>query len=879
MSSVSVIFDADTGRFVSNVGNAEKSVVKASEQVAKAKNATIEWTQASVEAAKAAGASYEQLNRIMTRGSARLASITEQNATRIINARNREIVKTKELTAAQAELSKVVSIERAKEQHSWKSGAEITRRQMASGLLRATSGKSSLRAAEVFSTMLPGFDAIASVAFPIVGAMAFGTAILGAVNGLMQMEQEEYKVKQAQDAFGLSVQQTFGSYREKLLQAQIQTDDLTGNHLDKLQKELQLIDAQDFDNLSSAFGKLAKNATTVLQTIKANWLDTFGALFTSGHWGAVGSKGVAASMAQFQFKYQSALANQDPAAAQKLLNDAQDREEVLAAQMDQVLQHRDELAGTSAPFGTPSAASFSGFSTKTDQAQAQKTWDALQALKAAGINVDSAGDLKKQREAEQTYLDMLADDQSLVYKTRTQNQIHRNNLKLQYSQANRANATSSGNVQQQAAETIMRGLEMTLERGKASGKYQSAGDVEGFWASAMRRYGNGLPSKTNPYLKSDVERQYYVAQTAAARELTDGLKTFERWTQTLDAKGVEKMRQQGVDAARQKREQDALTDAAAKSSLSSTLDSIKSLVTHGYISTGEGAQQEMSAYQQYGRSTGLLTANNPEGAQLRAHIEQLELETEPVIDQLFDHIRVEAQQTSEKIKQITETFIDGFNDQLANGMTGQKMSFGGVFQQAAHGLAKTGLERMEGLLFGGKGKPDGSQSKPFYIKSAESKSGIQSILGGGKGSGSGSSGGLFGNLLGWANNNDWLGSHMGSPFGKGGFFDGGGGSFLSSIGGLFHFALGGPVAAGVPVVTGELGREVFVPSTPGTIIPHSQAFGSTNNVSIDARGAHDPAQTYAAVHRAMRPYVAMSGPASLAAQADHRRRTPQHSKR
>lgn len=59
---------------------------------------------------------------------------------------------------------------------------------------------------------------------------------------------------------------------------------------------------------------------------------------------------------------------------------------------------------------------------------------------------------------------------------------------------------------------------------------------------------------------------------------------------------------------------------------------------------------------------------------------------------------------------------------------------------------------------------------------------------------------------------------------------------FSGGGGLFGFltgrASGGNVNAGQPVVVGEAGREVFVPSAAGTVIPNSKAGGQVNNVSI-----------------------------------------------
>jgi|TARA_R100000479_G_scaffold85717_1_gene41797 hypothetical protein len=69
----------------------------------------------------------------------------------------------------------------------------------------------------------------------------------------------------------------------------------------------------------------------------------------------------------------------------------------------------------------------------------------------------------------------------------------------------------------------------------------------------------------------------------------------------------------------------------------------------------------------------------------------------------------------------------------------------------------------------------------------------------------------------------------------------GGGSFLGGL--LPGRSSGGRVNAGMPVMVGEAGREVFVPQSSGTIVPNNQVSGSTNiNFTIntvDAQGVDE----------------------------------------
>jgi hypothetical protein len=78
----------------------------------------------------------------------------------------------------------------------------------------------------------------------------------------------------------------------------------------------------------------------------------------------------------------------------------------------------------------------------------------------------------------------------------------------------------------------------------------------------------------------------------------------------------------------------------------------------------------------------------------------------------------------------------------------------------------------------------------------------------------------------------------------------GSGGFLGAIGGFFSKlgkrAAGGPVGAGMPYLVGELGPELFVPNVSGYVQPNGGG-GVSMNVSIDARGATNPAQMLVAM--------------------------------
>jgi hypothetical protein len=240
------------------------------------------------------------------------------------------------------------------------------------------------------------------------------------------------------------------------------------------------------------------------------------------------------------------------------------------------------------------------------------------------------------------------------------------------------------------------------------------------------------------------------------------------------------------------------------------------------------------------------------------------------IASIYDTVIEKAQQTTAQIKQISTQFIDGINTELAKGMTGQKTDFSGVFRNASQSLAKTALEKTEGTALGalGLGKRDGSSaSQALYVQMANGPlsglpdfsklpSGLPPILGpnGQTGIGSATST-VTGGLLGMLNDSNWVSSLFGGKlFGSGSLFGG-------------HFAGGGDVMGGMPIDVGELGPERFVPYTNGRIIPNNELNTGGTTVHIDASGSNDPAQTEAAIHRAMGQYLPQM--AAIATRANH----------
>lgn len=195
-----------------------------------------------------------------------------------------------------------------------------------------------------------------------------------------------------------------------------------------------------------------------------------------------------------------------------------------------------------------------------------------------------------------------------------------------------------------------------------------------------------------------------------------------------------------------------------------------------------------------------------------------------MVDSVWDELIVKAQHTQEELQRVASQFIDGLNTELAKGMTGQNTNFGRVFQGAAEGVAKTGLQTLEGsalkaLGLGSAVKRDGSSAAAALFVQMAGGSPDNSLLSafsrgssGGSGGGSGAGGGLFHGLMGFLNDSDWAGGLFGGKlFGSGGAFD--------------HFATGGNFPALAPIDVGELGPERISFPVPGHVTPNSQMGG------------------------------------------------------
>lgn len=189
-------------------------------------------------------------------------------------------------------------------------------------------------------------------------------------------------------------------------------------------------------------------------------------------------------------------------------------------------------------------------------------------------------------------------------------------------------------------------------------------------------------------------------------------------------------------------------------------------------------------------------------------------------------------------RQVSELFRDAlgsFNNQILNGVTGQRTDFKGATIGNLRNVAGLGLEHAEGSIMGllglgSKKKPTGAPGDAIHTivdnpgGIGAPGSGVASLA---KGVASKTAMGGFGHIV---------------------------GSLLSSF--LPGFASGGAISPGTWAVVGEQGPELFHSGGGGSIIPNHKIAaagaggGSTFSYTIDARGT-DPVQTEMRVRSAI----------------------------
>ena len=245
------------------------------------------------------------------------------------------------------------------------------------------------RGVTTFIASLGPVGAAMEAAFPFLAIVVGATVLL---EHLTKLKEAGDKLTDSQINFGTTTANVLNALDEKLLQAGIRADELSGNHLAALEKQLQLIDHQSLKELEQSFSQLDKSADAVMAQLKAHWYE-FG----------TNSEGAKHALEEFKQKYDLLLAQGKDKEASDLLAGTLKSAERIRDLQSQMIDNQSHTG----------AGKLSG--------DYQKFAEAHKALKDAGTGIDDkeiqaqvtlVDALRAQVEAEKKINDLKAADKS-----------------------------------------------------------------------------------------------------------------------------------------------------------------------------------------------------------------------------------------------------------------------------------------------------------------------------------------------------------------------------------------------------------------------------------------------------------------------------------
>lgn len=881
MPNTNVVFNADTGRWRASLESAEKSVLRTGDTVERVKGRILASYQAQVLAAREAGRSQEDLDRIQEKAAEKLASVTESNAERSEKALDRLLVKQR---AVAEELNRIGNVQ-AKEGHG------VSDRQAISGAIRLGEGTSSIRAVESFIAMSPIASRAVHSLFPLIG----GAGLAGMFIDMGERAYEAFqKIKEGAD----SIRNSWAAINEPLM--------LEADNLRKANAELDITIAHlehkpantlalEIAETRIEVDKLAESALKASIDVKKILTENQGG-FWSKAWDVVSGQadtGVADKEITKRLKdrQNASLDLQSAVRSGKFTPDEieskrqglanRDRENLTWANQTRTFvdSHSRDGDGDKLSAGLMGFEQFSSNMVDvSDQSQQntakQKIAKDLQDRKAMAEAAKQANE--KAREAERKrweneddqltnagvgdphLLAVVWDMRLRLLKAGSEQYLYAyHQFTEQNKKAGQEDATAAKQVAEKAQKSQREGWDVMHDNWQLASRH-SAQDEADFWSirvleaeQGTENYKDALNKFTQAQAKADKE-----AADARLRQDQASLAAKQR-RGAYDSASLNLERQQGQisphDFALQQQtnhtslfdaEQDALKKKLADAQANGTPAEVDAATEAIAKSNADRAVQVM-------QDAAEVVGTTWKGALKNSLSEWVQ----------------DAQDSAKQVTELAHQAIDGLNTNLVNAMFGDKTDWSGMFKGLGKTVASDGLKHIEGQALGalGLGKADGSKENPWHVI-------VDSGGAGGKGAG-----GIFGNfgLDGESDGDDDDDSDKSSA---GGWLKGLGGIFGKLGGSLFGGgkAVGGDVQAGVTYDIGEAGREEFTPSVPGTVTPHSANGRGNAYYNVQVANGVTPEQMKMHVNEALASFHPQVVASSVAAVRDFQQRNPKH---
>jgi hypothetical protein len=209
-----------------------------------------------------------------------------------------------------------------------------------------------------FVAELPGIGTALSAAFAATAVLFLIEALVKGVDKIQEWAQEAHKTALAWDEFNTAVAQSFRGLDDKLLQSGIKMDELKGDHVDALRKQLELIDHVSMNELEQQFNLLAKAADAMFSQLNASWYQL-----------DAGSKGAKNALIDFKAQYDLLLAEGKNKDAADLLSGTAKSAQTALDTMKAAKKEAEEVAKLSAETAGAEPSPVGGPTEKELQAQ------------------------------------------------------------------------------------------------------------------------------------------------------------------------------------------------------------------------------------------------------------------------------------------------------------------------------------------------------------------------------------------------------------------------------------------------------------------------------------------------------------------------------
>jgi hypothetical protein len=256
------------------------------------------------------------------------------------------------------------------------------------GLLGEAFGIHLPRHVRSFLAEIPGVATVLSAAFSATAIFFLIEALAKGIEKIEEFAERGHKLQLADQVFNTEINNSFKSLDDKLLEAGAGIDNLRGDHLAALKKELELIDHQTLRDLVTEFDILAKASDAMFAQVKRSWLD-----FDAG------STGAKNALTDFKTQYDLLLAEGKGKEASDLLaGTLKSAKDTLQAMKDQNAETEKQAAAmreSNAQAGAAAAFYQLANSHKDNELKAQETL--VRALAAQVDAEKKINDLKSLR--------------------------------------------------------------------------------------------------------------------------------------------------------------------------------------------------------------------------------------------------------------------------------------------------------------------------------------------------------------------------------------------------------------------------------------------------------------------------------------------------